>query len=109
MEAAHIQAIDNFIQAVTALVIDKDGIEATPTHAIEAVALSLPPVWDAIAANPDWPQIMPLRRAVAATGALLTTVNVMHEHEQQTQATNQAIVVEFALAWGEWLQSRLDG
>jgi hypothetical protein len=108
METIHITAIHDFDQAVTELVVRRDGIEATPTYAVEAALRSLPPVWEAIEANPDWPQIMPLRHAVAAAGALLTTLNVVHEDDQQTRVTNQAIVVEFLLAWGEWLQSRLD-
>lgn len=97
-----IRAVSEFTRAVTRLVVDKDGVEGTPTPDIEAALLALPPVYEAIQENPEWPQIVPLRRAVAATGALLTTANVVHEEH------NQAIVVEWALAWGEWLQSRLD-
>jgi len=102
MNDAAIDAIQNFTQAVTRLVVDKDGIEGTPTPDIEAVLLTLPAVRQAIEENPDYPQIAPLRRAVAATEVLLTTLTVIEENN------NQAIVIEWALAWREWIQARLD-
>ena len=102
MQEKSLLAIHEFTRAVTQLVVNKDGIEGTPTPDIEAVLLALPPVWVVIEENPDWPQIMPLRRAVTATEALLTTLTVIEEEH------NQAIVIEWALAWGGWLQSRLD-
>ena len=82
MQEKSLFAIHEFTRAVTQLVVDKDGIEGTPTPDIEAVLLALPPVWVVIEENPDWPQIMPLRRAVTATEALLTTLTVIEEEHE---------------------------
>ena len=101
METTHIEAIDNFNRAVTALVLDKDGIEATPTEAVEAVLVSLPAAAQAVADNPDWHQADAAKRAINATGALMTTLTVVSDQ-------NPAIVADFAFAWGQWLQSRLN-
>jgi hypothetical protein len=101
MQQEHIFAIDDFTKATSRLVIDANGIEGSPTADVEAALLTLPPVQEAIAANADWGQIVPLRRAVAATSGLLSTLTVVSD-------SNQAVVIEWALAWGEWLTSRLD-
>ena len=101
MNEQDIIAIDNFTRAVTALKIDRDGVEGSETSAIEAALLSLPPVWQAITNNPEWHQVEALRGAANAAGALLTTLNVISDN-------NPAIVAEFAFAWGDWLQSRLN-
>jgi hypothetical protein len=99
METAQIIAIDNFIQAVTALKIDKDGIEGSSTEAIEAVLLSLRDAAQTVADNPDWEQAVALKRAINATAALTTTLNVISDQ-------NTEFVTEWALAWGAWIESR---
>lgn len=93
-------AVHNFNEAVTRLVVDKDGVEGTPTPDIQAVLLSLPAVRLAIEEHPQWPLIGPLRRVVAATEVLLTTLTVVSEE------INRAIVIEWTLAWGEWMAAR---